>query len=221
MATTFNHLPIEVQEMIILKVPIGDLLRCKRVCKRWCQIINSIRYDSISIVTKYPYTPRFNCSCFREGLRYDLIETDLLVNLRSADSLAPLAQQAIFKNVKRMTTFFANLPDFNVLTDFYKQFERLEELIFDAKPVCLTRFNDERIVGSKITEENCDLYQRNSISLQNAKFKAPQDDLQEKHDLFVRFSRISRIPRARSLLRRSKVSKAIYALRNSRDPQEP
>lgn len=135
MATTFNHLPFEVQEMILLKLPISDLLRCKSVCKGWCHIINLKRYDSVSIVKKYPYpynhlfSGTFNCS-----LRYDPIETNFLVNLKSAESLAQLSQQAIFKNVKRMTTFFANLPDFDVLTDFYNRFEKLEDLTFDGMP---------------------------------------------------------------------------------------
>lgn len=133
MATTFDNLPIEVQEMIFYKLPIGVLLRCKRVCKSWSHIVNSMKYESISIVKKYPYNTPFPPGCFNDRMRYNLIETGFFVNLKSADSLTQIPQQAMFKNVKRMTTFFASLPDYSILTNFYNHFENLEDLTFDMK----------------------------------------------------------------------------------------
>ena len=82
---------------------------------------------------KYPYNMPYHPCYFHSTMRYDLIKIDFLVNLKSADSLAQIPHQAIFKKVRRMTAFFASLPDYNVLTNFYNHFEKLEDLTFDSK----------------------------------------------------------------------------------------
>ena len=165
---TFNDLPIEVQQMIFFNLPINEVLhRCKLVCRSWSQIINWMRYNSISIVKKYPYpflsmyskylggSVRDSKLCYIYSgfspsslghIQYDLIKTNFLVNLKSADGLLQLHRQAIFKNIKKMTTSFANLPDFKVLNNFYSYFEKLEELTFDSKRITGPRLPAARIV---------------------------------------------------------------------------
>lgn len=145
---SFNSLPVEVQQMIFFQLPISEVIKCRLVCRSWNLIINWMRYHSLSIVKKYPYSHRcmsanywkypgheaFDSSSLG-AIQYELVETKFLVNLKSADGLSQLHQEAIFKNVKRMTTSFANLPDFKILINFYNHFQQLEELTFDCKPL--------------------------------------------------------------------------------------
>ena len=45
-------LPPEIQQMIffeILKLPPIEVLRCRMVCKRWKEAVDSLRYDELTI----------------------------------------------------------------------------------------------------------------------------------------------------------------------------
>lgn len=155
MTTSFASLPIEIQQVIFFELPISEVLhRCKLVCKSWRGTINLMRYRSLTIQKKYSYCSQikdFNSLAnadpgllryiqglnpgFPGKLKYEFIVTNFLVNLKCAHSLSQLHQQTIFKTVKTMTTSFANLPDFTVLSEFYNHFEWLESLTFDSKRV--------------------------------------------------------------------------------------
>lgn len=122
----FTGLPIEIQQMIFLNLPISDALhRCKLVCKGWKDVIDLMRYTSLSIVKKYPFKEGYDV---RSRDHYDLIATNFRINLKSADFLPQLHQLAIIEKVKKMTTVFSNFPDFKILTNFYNQFVYLEDL---------------------------------------------------------------------------------------------
>lgn len=104
------------------------------VCKVWMSIVNSMTYQSLTIVKKYPFKPDVGCPvrCREE---YEPIKMNVLVSLKSADSLLQLSEQTIFKNVKKMTTVFSNFPDFKVVNEFYNNFDKLEDLTFDTNYV--------------------------------------------------------------------------------------
>ena len=128
---TFSDLPIEMKERVFLELPISELLRCKQVCKEWRAFIDSLRYRSLRIVKQNPFHFKYR-NLFVLRYKYDPIKTDYhtdcYVHLKTAESLSGLQQEPIFQNVKKMITFFTNLSNYDVLTNFFNNFQKLEEL---------------------------------------------------------------------------------------------
>ena len=122
---------------------ISENFRYRSVCKLWDLILNGFRYSQLTILRNSPSQPH---KCFDHfEIKFEPVKNAHLIKLHSDQCLANLAKEAVFSNVKEMSTCFSNVNHV-YLEHFYNQFVGLENLVVGSNfssgedPWCPSKF---------------------------------------------------------------------------------
>ena len=128
MKTINEVMPIEMLEEVFSYLSIGEKLRCRSVCKLWNTVLSNMRLANLTVIWKNPYK-RVNS---RDSNVYEPTKNVNLIELASDDCFSNLSKEAIFQNVRHLTTFFSNMKYIYHLQNFYNQFVKLESLVIGS-----------------------------------------------------------------------------------------
>ena len=114
-----NKLPPELQLTIFRYLPVKDTIRLQIVCKRWRELFNCLRHESLNLFDKNNY----------EGGLYHLkpFESNDLIELNEELLLRSPKLRPMLSNIKKLTAYFYS-DSIVDLSQFYNQFTKLEEL---------------------------------------------------------------------------------------------
>ena len=122
---------------------ISENFRYRSVCKLWDLILNGFRYSQLTILRNSPSQPH---KCFDHfEIKFEPVKNAHLIKLHNDQCLANLAKEAVFSNVKEMSTCFSNVNHV-YLEHFYNQFVGLENLVVGSNfssgedPWCPSKF---------------------------------------------------------------------------------